>query len=211
MNPGRYPVFLDLSGRRCLVVGGGRVATRKARELAACGARVVVVAPEASAELAGAAGEGAVVWHRRGFREADLEGTVLAFAAASDPVVNRRVVEAGRRLGAWVNAADDPAAGDFHVPAVVRRGALAVAVSTGGASPTLAAWVRDRVADALPEELGELVELARQVRQNAPPGALRRLLEDGILEDLGRKDRTAVRRKLDAAMDPARCRGGEGP
>ena len=197
----RYPLFLDLEGRPVLVVGGGPVAARKVAGALEAGARVTVVAPEVCPEIRERADRGDIRWAPRGFEPGDMGGTVLAFVATSDPAVNRRAAREARAQGVWVNAADDPGGSDFHVPAVVRRGALTVAVATEGASPEAAAWVRDRIAELLPPALGELVELARRVREMArAPGAVRRLLEAGVLDDLARGDRDAVNRKVTAAL-----------
>jgi len=194
----RYPLWLDLTGRPCLVVGGGPVAARKAEGLVRAGARVTVVAPAAVASLAEAVAAGRLTWHRRVFREEDLEEQVLAFAATDAPEVNRAVGEAARRRGVWVNRADDPAACDFHVPATLRRGAVTVAVATDGASPALAAWVRDRVATVLPPALEALAALASALRAatRADPAAFRALFAAGVLEDLGRDDWPVVERKI---------------
>ncbi len=194
--PPRYPLFLDLAGRPCAVVGAGTVAERKVAGLLACGARVTVVAPEACPALAARARAGEGTWTRRGFEPGDLDGTVLAFAATSDPAVNQRVRAEARRRGVWVNVADDPGGSGFHVPAVVRRGAVAVAVATGGASPALAAWVRDRVAEAVPPAVGEVADLARRLRDMARHRVLGTLLNDGIVQDLERGDRRAAARKV---------------
>ncbi len=197
----RYPLLLDLEGRPVLVVGGGPVAARKVAGLLEAGARVTVVAPEACPELRERIDRGEVRWVPRGFEPGDLEGTVLAFVATSDPGVNRHATREARSRGVWVNAADDPGGSDFHVPAVVRRGRLTVAVATAGASPEAAAWVRDRIAGHLPPALGELVDLAGRVREMARgSGAVRRLLEAGVLDDLARGDRDAVDRKVAAAL-----------
>ncbi len=203
-SPPRYPLYLDLAGRPCLVVGAGAVAERKVAGLLACGARVTMVAPDATPGLAARAGAGELVWHRRGFEPGDVDGTVLAFAATSDPTVNRRVRDAARTRGVWVNVADDPGGSGFHVPAVVRRGAVSVAVATGGASPALAAWVRDRVAEAVPSAVGEVAALARQLRDMARHRVLGPLLADGLVQDLERGDRRAAARKI-------RSRAGEVP
>jgi siroheme synthase-like protein len=194
-----YPVFLQVAGMPCLVVGGGAVGQRKVLGLLAGGARVTVVAPEVTGELREWGTAGRVRWTRREFQPADLDGMRLAFAATSDAVVNRRVAEEGAARGLWVNVADDPRRSDFHVPAVLRRGDLAVAVATGGASPALAAWVRDCIDAALPGGLAELAALARRLRDAIPaPEAarFRELFDSGIVEDLARGDREAADRKV---------------
>ncbi|MFQ5895660.1 MAG: bifunctional precorrin-2 dehydrogenase/sirohydrochlorin ferrochelatase [Nitrospinota bacterium] len=139
-----YPLFVNLEGRACLVVGGGRVAERKVRALLRAGARVRVVAPAIGGALRALArrkGEALDLREER-FRPAQLRGMALAFAATDVPSVNARVAEEARRRGIWVNVADGSAPSDFLVPAVVERGSLALAISTGGASPALARRLR---------------------------------------------------------------------
>ena len=157
--PPLYPVALVVAGRRCLVVGGGAVARRKVEGLLACGAQVTVVAPEVDPELAALP----VTVERRQYRREDLDGVRLAFAATDDPAVNRAVYDDGEAAGVWVNAADQPDACTFVLPAVLRHDPVVVAVSTGGRSPALARELRDRVATvvgpddaALARRLGEL-------------------------------------------------------
>jgi siroheme synthase-like protein len=148
-------------GRDCLVVGGGAVAARKARELARCGAAVSVVAPVVEPELSALPG---VAVEARPYRSSDVSRRFLVVAATDDRAVNRRVAADAEASGVWVNAVDDPDACSFTAPAVLRRGPVAVAVSTGGRSPALAAWLRDRLAEVVGPELGPLAELLSEAR-----------------------------------------------
>jgi precorrin-2 dehydrogenase len=157
-----YPIFLDLSGRRCVVIGGGEVANRKARKLLQARARVVVVSPEIGAELESVA----VEIHRRPYREGDLEGAYLAFAATNVRETNAAVAREATERGVPVNVADRPSEGDFALPSTLRRGALQVAVSTGGASPTLARRIRDELEEAFGPEWAGIVETLDTARQN---------------------------------------------
>ncbi|MGC8837771.1 MAG: precorrin-2 dehydrogenase/sirohydrochlorin ferrochelatase family protein, partial [Anaerolineae bacterium] len=125
-----YPVMLRLQGQRCLVVGAGDVAARKVEALLACGAEVVVVAPEVGEALQALAEAGQVTVHQRPFRPSDLSGCRLAIAATDRPEVNRAVAEEARKAGIWVNVVDEPTLCDFVAPAVVRRGPVVVAIST---------------------------------------------------------------------------------
>ncbi|GAB4256457.1 MAG: hypothetical protein Kow0092_02480 [Deferrisomatales bacterium] len=205
METNLYPLFLRLQGKPCVVVGAGGVAARKVEALLAAGAAVTLVAPEAVEELAARARAGKLRWLRRPFRGADLDGAVLAFAATSDDEVNRSVAEEAARRGVWVNVADGPDRCDFQVPAAVRRGPVGVAVSSGGCSPALAAWVRDRVAEQLPRGVDLLAPLARELRAavSGGPGVgarFRRLFDSGIGEDLARGDWRAVEEKVVAAF-----------
>ncbi|MDP1805461.1 MAG: bifunctional precorrin-2 dehydrogenase/sirohydrochlorin ferrochelatase [Acidimicrobiales bacterium] len=152
----QYPVNLVLDGRRCLVVGGGKVALRKVEGLLACGGRVTVVAPRINPELRVL---GEVIIEERPWRPDDLDGMWLVIAATDDPAVNRAVYDAGQRAGVWVNGADDPANCSFTLPSVVRRGDLQVTVSTGGRSPALATWLRRRLEGEIGPEYAVLLDL----------------------------------------------------
>jgi precorrin-2 dehydrogenase / sirohydrochlorin ferrochelatase len=159
-NPSPYPVNLDLRGRPVLVVGGGRVALRKVDGLLTAGARVTVVAPSVRPEMRGRP----VVVRTRRYRTADLDGVRLVVTATDDHAVNQRVHDDAEARGIWVNAADDPERCTFTLPAVVRRGAVQVTVSTGGASPALAAGLRRRLEAELGPELAELAEALAERR-----------------------------------------------
>ena len=160
-----FPLFVELEGRPCVVLGGGAVAERKVEGLLAAGAVVTVVSPALSPALATLAAAGRIAHVVRSYTEGDLAGAALAFAATDDGGVNAAVALEGRARGVWVNAADDPAHCDAILPAVVRRGAVTVAVSTGGASPALARAVRQRIEAALPDAYGPLAEVAADARR----------------------------------------------
>jgi precorrin-2 dehydrogenase / sirohydrochlorin ferrochelatase len=152
----QYPVNLVLDGRRCLVVGGGKVALRKVEGLLACGGRVTVVAPRINPDLRALSG---VMIEERPWRPEDMDGMWLVIAATDDPSVNRAVYDAGQRAGVWVNGADDPANCSFTLPSVVRRGDLQVTVSTGGRSPALSTWLRRRLEGEIGPEYAVLLDL----------------------------------------------------
>jgi precorrin-2 dehydrogenase/sirohydrochlorin ferrochelatase len=158
----QYPVNLVLDGRRCLVVGGGKVALRKVEGLVACGGRVTVVAPRINPELAMLS---EVMIEQRLWRPEDLDGMWLVIAATDDPAVNRAVYDAGQRAGVWVNGADDPANCSFTLPSVVRRGDLQVTVSTGGRSPALSTWLRRRLEGEIGPEYAVLLDLLATERE----------------------------------------------
>lgn len=160
-----YPVNLVLAGRPCLVVGGGRVAGQKVRGLLDAGADVTVVAPSISDEITGLAGRGAgVACERRAYRSPEAADYRLVLAATGDPAVNQQVFDDAEAAGVWVNSADDPARCTFVLPARVRRGRLLVTVSTGGHSPALAAWLRERLDAELGEEYDVLIGVLADVR-----------------------------------------------
>lgn len=155
-----YPLFMDVSGSRCAVVGGGGVASRKVRGLLESGASVVVISPEVTPEIEGMG----VTVERRPYRPGDLAGSALAFAATNSREVNAAIAREAKESGIPVNVADRPAEGDFALPSVLRRGALQVAVSTGGASPTLARRIRDAMEPSFAAEWAGIVERFRMAR-----------------------------------------------
>jgi precorrin-2 dehydrogenase / sirohydrochlorin ferrochelatase len=157
-----YPIFLNLDGKRCVVVGGGAVANRKARKLLQARAEVVAISPEVKPELESVATE----VHRRPYRAGDLEGASLVFAATNLREVNAAVTREARGRGIPVNVADEPSEGDFALPSVLRRGQLQVAVSTGGASPTLARRVRYELESAFGSEWAGVVEALGRARRD---------------------------------------------
>lgn len=161
-----YPILLKLDGQPCLVVGGGAVAERKARTLLAAGASVRVVSPTLNAGLAELAREGRIIYVRRGYRgPGDLAGVLLVIAATNSPALNRRIARDCRARRILVNAVNVPEAGNFIVPAIFRRGALTVAVSTEGKSPLLARILRDDLAARYGPEYAELLELLGRLRE----------------------------------------------
>jgi siroheme synthase-like protein len=156
----QYPVNLVVAGRTCVVVGGGTVAARKVDGLLAAGADVVVIAPEIDERIR----TQPVRLVERSYRNGDLTGAWLAIVATGDPKTNRAVRADGDAAGIWINAADDPEACSFTLPAVVRRGPVMVAVSTGGHSPGLAAWIKEEVGARLGPEVAVLAEWLSEAR-----------------------------------------------
>jgi precorrin-2 dehydrogenase/sirohydrochlorin ferrochelatase len=130
--PDYFPAFLDLSGRRCLVVGGGKIAERKVRALLDCAARVIVVSPTLTPGLSALARADRIVHHRRAFLGTDVRGCAVVIAATGAALVDAAVAAAARRRRALVNVVDRPAQCDFIFPSVLRRGNFQIAVSTGG-------------------------------------------------------------------------------
>lgn len=197
-----FPVFLDLAGRSCLVVGGGAVAERKVGALLRAEARVTVVSPGLTRRLAGWRSAGRIRHLARPYRRGDLAGHALAFVTTGRAGVGARVAGEGRRLGVLVNAADDPARCDFILPSVLRRGALAVAVGTGGASPALARVVREELEAYLSRDYATLTAVVAAVRRElrargcSAPGAAWRAAIDGRFRRLVAAGRRAEARRL---------------
>jgi precorrin-2 dehydrogenase / sirohydrochlorin ferrochelatase len=196
----RFPILFDVDGRLVVVVGGGRVAERRARELLAAGAVVRVVSPEVGAGLAGLAATGALTVEPRRYRHGDLAGAALAVAATDDPAVNRRVAADGRDSGVLVNRADAPDEGGFSVPAVLRRGDLTVAVATAGRAPGLAGAVRRRLEGEFGPEWADLVDLLAADRASLPgaadEAAWAELLTPEVLDWVRRGENAAVRERI---------------
>jgi len=155
-----YPVFLDLKGRECLVVGGGEVALRKAEALSAAGANVTRVTPECSISPAG------IHVMRRAFQDSDLDGMFLVIAATNDRSVNAGIAQKAKALHILVNAVDDPGACSFILPAVVKRGDVVLAVSTGGQSPILARRIKERLEQLFGPEYAPLAAMLGELRRN---------------------------------------------
>src|SRR3989440_9685249 len=159
-----YSACLRLSARPCLVVGGGEVGVEKVEGLLACGADVTLVAPEAVSELQELAAEGSIRWERRAFEPGDLDGRFLVIAATADTEVNISVYEEAERRAMLVNVVDVPPLCNFILPAIVRQGPLAIAISTAGASPALAKRMKREIAAAYGEPYARLAVLLNEVR-----------------------------------------------
>ncbi len=156
------PLFLDVTGRAVLVAGAGTIATRKALDLVEAGARVRVVAPRISAELAAARSE-ALTIEERSFEERDLDAMWLVFAATDDPVVQKRIADECERAQVFCVAIDDPPNATAYGGAILRRGPITVAISTSGEAPALARLMREVFEQALPD--ASYVEAARALRE----------------------------------------------
>jgi precorrin-2 dehydrogenase / sirohydrochlorin ferrochelatase len=155
---------LVLDGRPCLVVGGGAVGLEKVEGLLACGAKVTLVAPDAVDELAAYATEGSIRWERREYRSSDLDGKFLAIAATSITDLNTAVRDDAEGRAMLVNVVDVPSLCNFILPAIVRTGPLAIAISTSGASPALAKRMKREIADHYGEPYARLAMLLNEER-----------------------------------------------
>jgi precorrin-2 dehydrogenase / sirohydrochlorin ferrochelatase len=159
-----YIACLRLTGRRCVVVGGGEVGLEKVEGLLACDGSVTLIAPEAVPELEQLAREGSIAWERREYETGDLEATFIAIAATNDTDVNIRVYEDAERRAMLVNVVDVPPLCNFILPAIVRTGPLAIAISTAGASPALAKRIKAEIADQFGEPYAHLAEILNEAR-----------------------------------------------
>jgi len=200
-----YPIFLDVTGRPCLVVGGGRVAGRKVDALLEAGAAVRVVSPRLVDSLASLAEHDRISVERRAYRSGDLEGAFLAYAATDDDRLHERIATDAKRAGVLLNVVDRPQWCDFIVPSVARRGDLAVAVSTSGRSPVMARRIRQDIEAALGPEYESAIALFAGLRRllaergwsfDRRKELFDRLLESDVLDLLRRSDRAEMDRLL---------------
>jgi siroheme synthase-like protein len=160
-----YIACLRLTGRRCLVIGAGEIGLEKVDGLLACGADVALIAPEAEPALQEYAREGSIAWERRPYAgAADLEGAFLVIAATNDSEVNIAVFEDAERRAMLVNIVDVPPLCNFILPAILRSGPLAIAISTAGASPALAKRMKREIAEQFGEPYARLAVLLNEVR-----------------------------------------------
>ncbi|HYP56335.1 MAG TPA: bifunctional precorrin-2 dehydrogenase/sirohydrochlorin ferrochelatase [Solirubrobacterales bacterium] len=160
-----YIACLKLKGRRCLVVGGGDIGLEKVEGLLACDADVTLIAPVAHPELEALASEGSIEWEKRSYSgAADLEGVFMAIAATDDTDVNIAVYDDAERRAMLVNVVDVPPLCNFILPAIVRTGPLAIAISTAGASPALAKRMKREVSDLFGEEYARLAVMLNDAR-----------------------------------------------
>jgi precorrin-2 dehydrogenase / sirohydrochlorin ferrochelatase len=159
-----YIACLKLSGRRCVVVGGGDVGLEKVEGLLACDAAVTLVAPAAHAALQSLAAEGSIRWERRTYRPDDLAGTFLVIAATNDSEVNIEVFDDAEKRAMLVNIVDVPPLCNFILPAIVRTGPLAIAISTAGASPALAKRMKREISELFGEEYARLAIILNDAR-----------------------------------------------
>ena len=173
-----YPVFLRIHKKKCVVVGGGRVALRKVRMLLNCGGEVKVVSSTFYFNLLQLAAKKAIRLIQRDYKPGDLTGAAIVIAATDKREINRRVAEEAKRVGALVNVVDDPEPSSFILPSYFRKGGLTLAVSTGGESPALARKIRTKLQKDFGKEYAALLLLIGKIRSA--------LKEKGIRIDAGR-------------------------
>jgi precorrin-2 dehydrogenase/sirohydrochlorin ferrochelatase len=206
-----YPMFVDLEGRRCLVVGGGPVATEKVEKLLDHGAAVRLVTPEMTRELEAVAAAGRLhELHRRTYRPEDLEGCFLVIAATNLDAINRMVWQDAEALNMLCNVVDVPPLCNFIVPSIVRRGELALAISTGGASPVVAKHIRRELEAAYGPEWEALVNLLRELRDDLKDryldmpsrrDAVERLMATDVVQRLAEGDEDGARELAHRVLD----------
>jgi precorrin-2 dehydrogenase/sirohydrochlorin ferrochelatase len=200
-----YPAYLDVQKRRCLVVGGGPVGTRKVKMLLKCGALVTVISPDVSEQLQNLAKSGDITLLGRSYRSEDLAGMFLVIGATDDENLNHQISADANRLNLLCNIADRPQDCNFILPSIVSRGDLTISISTSGKSPALAKKLRKSLEDQFGEEYAVLLQLMGAIRnqllrQSHAPEAHKTLFEQLInsgLVDMIRENRT---KEIDALL-----------
>lgn len=160
-----YIACLNLTGRKTVMIGGGRIGLEKIEGLLACAAEVTVIAPEVVAEVAALAGEGTINWQQREYAPSDLERAFLVIAATSNTDVNVAVFNDAEARGMLVNVVDVPPLCNFILPAITRSGPIAIAISTAGASPALAKRMKREIAEQYGAPYAELAVILNGVRE----------------------------------------------
>lgn len=168
-----FPMFLKLNGRDCLVVGGGRVGTRKVRALLDTNARVSLVSREVTEDLKGLIDEGVIKYHKGDFHSGLLDGVLICISALDDRGINEEVVRSCRERGVLVNVVDTPEMCDFYFSSVVRRGDLTIAISTSGASPSMARYLREEMEELYGPEYGTILKIMGYLRESLMDAGVR--------------------------------------
>ena len=196
-----FPIALRLAGRSVLLVGAGKIATQRLAQLLEAGAKVHVVAPDASPEILSLATAGRIRLSPRGYEAGDCAGAFVVFTAIDQHDVTRQIVAEAQGSGILVNAADIPDLCDFYVPSFGRRGPVTVAVSTAGLAPGLSRALKDKALDAVGPEYGRLARLLGRLRRMTPAGpartkALSALIEGGAAQLIARGDRAELWKRI---------------
>lgn len=200
-----YPVYLNLTGRPSVVIGGGKIAEGKVLGLLEADAHVTLIAPQVTALLSQLADEHKIDWTARDYQQGDLQGAALAISATDDAQVNKQVWEEARERGILINVVDDPPYCDFIAPAIVRRGDITLAISTNGKMPALAAHLRRQLEQSFGEEYVALLELTAPLREQLATKHLdyavrqqlwRKLFEETDIVDLLRQGEIESARNL---------------
>jgi len=200
-----YPVYLNLTERPTVVIGGGTIAEGKVLGLLEADAQVNLIAPEVTATLQDLAANGKIHWEQRSYQTGDLHDATLAISATDDRQVNQQVWAEARQGGILVNVVDDPPYCDFIAPAIVRRGDITLAISTNGKMPALAAHLRRQIEKSFGEEYVALLDLTSPLREELSAKHLdygirqqlwRRLFEETDILELLRRGETEKARSL---------------
>lgn len=179
-----YPVFLDIKGRQCLVIGGGAVALRKIEGLLSAGAKVIVISPTITKPVKALADKGSIKLIKRKYQEGDLIGVFLVVSASNDRKVNESVFKEAQKKGVLINAVDDPERCSFIVPSIVDRDPLLIAISTSGKAPLLAKRMRERLEEEIGDEYGGFTDLIGKVRNKLLKSNINRVKKERVIKAL---------------------------
>ncbi|MDY7034080.1 MAG: bifunctional precorrin-2 dehydrogenase/sirohydrochlorin ferrochelatase [Thermodesulfobacteriota bacterium] len=160
-----YPIYLDINGKRCIVLGGGRIAERKVKSLLKCGADVTVISPDLAPPLNTLLSKGRIRHIQRDYQEGDLEGAFLVIGATNDSLAHEKASQEAQKCGILINIVDTPDRCNFIVPSVVERDDLVIAISTNGKSPALARRIREELESVYGREYGVFLALLGAVRE----------------------------------------------
>jgi precorrin-2 dehydrogenase/sirohydrochlorin ferrochelatase len=201
-----YPVFLDVQGRRCLVVGGGRVAQRKVRGLVEAGAQVTVLSPELTPSLRRLVNKRKIRHVARRYRKGDLRGYFLVYGATDDASTQNLIAAGIKQSAVLLNIVDRPGLCNFIAPAVVKRGDLILAISTGGASPALAKKLRQELEQSLGPEYARALRFLQSLRKkliasSLPPSERNRIFTRLVRSPLLRYFREGKKGKIEALLN----------
>lgn len=208
-----FPAFINLEGKNCLIIGGGKVAERKVANLFEYNARIKVVSPEVTDNLKRWSEKGLITLYLRKFTQEDLDGIFMVFAATNDSHLNQQVSILCRAKGILLNAVDDPPNCDFYVPSVVRRNSLAIAISTEGKSPLFAKKLRQKIEGIIPEGYGWFVDLLGEIREKVKlevdditkrEKIFHLLVDDEVLALLDAGEHEKVREKVEKCISSLR-------
>jgi precorrin-2 dehydrogenase/sirohydrochlorin ferrochelatase len=191
-----YPILLNLKDKKVCVIGGGRVAERKVKNLISTGGQIHIISPVITRELLDLSDSNSIIWHKKNYETNDINGAWLVFAATNNPEINKKILKDAQTERLFCNVADSPEDCAFIVPSIIKRGELIVSISTGGNIPALTKKIRERLEIEFPDNYGIYIKFLGQIRKflkdNFPPEKRiemsRALTDAGLLESFLSKD-----------------------
>lgn len=204
-----FPIFINLDNKKCVIVGGGKVAERKAENLFAYGASITILSPSVTSKVQQWANEGLLNWRKKEFEKADIDGAFMVFASTDNYELNQLIANICHENGIMINSADDPEKCTFHVPAIIRRDSLGIAISTEGKSPLLAKKLRTEFEALIGEEYAEFLDMLAEVRTriqesvsdiNIRKKILESIVYSDILEHLKSGENEKARERIEACI-----------
>lgn len=204
-NKQYYPIFLDIAGKNCVIIGGGKVAERKCLPLLAAGAAVTIISPGITSVLEKRRDKGMLRHIRRSYRSGDIRSAFIVIVATDSEEINKKVVSDAGSQTVLLNVVDNPSLCNFIVPSVLRRGPLTIAVSTGGVSPAMARTVRKKLERLYGPDFSRYLAFLRDIRKNAKAEIRDRRIRNRLLKDLASDEivQILMHKKFQAAKDAA--------